>query len=66
MSIDINKLHNQPDINYSGLNFGDRLRAVRKARGLTYQQLADAAGMGKAHWFSMKRKGLCQMWPLLN
>lgn len=57
MSIDINKLHNQPDINYSGLNFGDRLRAVRKARGFTYQTLADVAGMGKSTLVFYEKKG---------
>ena len=29
----------------SELSFGDRLRAVRKARGLTQSQLADKAGV---------------------
>lgn len=48
MKIDINKLHMPSDEDFSCLAFGDRLRAVRKARGLTYQALADKAGIGKS------------------
>ena len=47
MSIDINKLQMPPSEDYSELTFGDRLRAVRKARGLTQIQLAEKAGIGQ-------------------
>ncbi len=47
MPIDINELHKQPSEDFSDLTFGDRLRAVRKARGLTQIQLAEKAGISQ-------------------
>ncbi len=57
MKVDISKLYNRPAEDDSDLTFGDRLRAVRKARGLTYQTLADKAGMGKSTLVFYEKKG---------
>lgn len=46
MSNDMNKLHMPTAEGYSDLTFGDKLKAVRKARGLTRKALADRAGIG--------------------
>lgn len=48
MKIDTNKLHIPTDEDYSELLFGDRLKAVRKARGLTRKALADKVGIGES------------------
>lgn len=57
MQVDISKLHNRPAEDDSDLTFGDRLRAVRKARGLTCQALADKAGIGKSTIGFYEKKG---------
>ena len=43
--ININELKEPPQEDYSDLTFGDRLRAIRKARGLTQGELAIKSGI---------------------
>ncbi len=45
MPINVTDLHNQPSNDYSDLMFADRLRAVRKARGMKQRDLAVKAGV---------------------
>lgn len=61
MPIDINKLHKQPSEDYSDLTFGDRLRAVRRARGMTCQVLADKAGIGSSTIGFYEKRGVLRM-----
>lgn len=58
MPIDINKLHKRPEVDFSDLTFGDRLKAVRKARGLTCQALADKAGIGSSTISFYEKRGV--------
>ena len=43
--ININELKEPPQEDYSDLTFGDRLRAIRKARGLTLSELSSKSGI---------------------
>lgn len=45
MKIDINKLKQPPVEDFSELTFGDKLRAVREARGLSQKELSERIGV---------------------
>lgn len=45
MKIDINKLKQPPVEDFSGLTFGDKLRAVREAKGLSQKELSERIGV---------------------
>lgn len=62
MTSDMNKLHMPTTEDYSDLTFGDKLKAVRKARGLTRKALADRAGIGESSIVFMKIRVYCQMY----
>ena len=51
--------------NYGATGFGQRLRAVREAKGMTQQQLADAAGSHKNTVARLERGEQEPAWPLV-
>ena len=54
---EVRKINNLQSEDFSDVSFGERLKAVREARGYTYRGLANKAGIAKSTIYFYETKG---------